>query len=166
MMKGKSQITNHKKTFRVFRVFRGRLFLFCSFGFWSLVIRDNSCNSWACFSPPRHASTRHQDTPRFFLCLSVCSLITWAVLPCFINYFSQCPSVLVRGPTSRFFAFFAATLFASKLPIPHHLFYAFDFRATILPVILQRDYSLRGNFYTIIMIDRSKGGQRSRMWQW
>jgi hypothetical protein len=50
---------------------------------------------------------------------------------------------------------------APKLPVMHHLFYTFVFCATILPVILQRECSLRGHFYAIILSDRREGDLRS-----
>ena len=88
-------------------------------------IRENSCNSWACFWPPRHQDTKvHQGFSVSFrvFCgqfILVLSITLVSVRPC---------CRFVRGPTSRFFAFLAATLFASKLPMPHHFFHTSDYR--------------------------------------
>jgi hypothetical protein len=56
--------------------------------------------------------------------------------------------------------------FASKLPVMHHLFYTFVFCATILPVILQRECSLPGHFYDIILSDRQAGDRKDVKCDW
>ena len=65
MMKGKSQITNHKlqtnhKKTKNKKTNKKRANTEAS-RFAPTEIRDNSCNSWACFLPPRHQDTKvHQ----------------------------------------------------------------------------------------------------------